>query len=73
MRIGRAGARPAEGIKWYAALHHGADRIGRRDMETRYGVGQSLPDVVLSALNGDPVSLATLRGKRRLLYMWGSW
>ncbi len=42
-------------------------------MESRYGVGYPLPAIELPTLDGDPVSLADLRGKRRLLYMWGSW
>jgi hypothetical protein len=37
------------------------------------GVGCPLPDVTLPALAGAVVRLADLRGKRRLLYLWGSW
>jgi hypothetical protein len=36
-------------------------------------IGEPLPAIALPALNGDPVQLAVLRGKRRLLFMWGSW
>lgn len=36
-------------------------------------VGQSLPDLTLPDLNGQPVRLADFRGKRLLLYVWGSW
>lgn len=42
-------------------------------MESRYGVGYPLPALKLPTLDGASVSLADLRGKRRLLYMWGSW
>jgi hypothetical protein len=37
------------------------------------GVGDPLPDVTLSSLAGGACRLAALRGKRRLLFMWGSW
>lgn len=37
------------------------------------GVGGSLLDVTLPSLDGEAVPLGALRGKRRLLYMWGSW
>ena len=37
------------------------------------GVGDPLPDVTLPSLGGGDYQLATLRGKRRLLFMWGSW
>jgi hypothetical protein len=42
-------------------------------MEHVDGVGCRLPDVALPALAGGSVRLADLRGKRRLLYVWGSW
>jgi hypothetical protein len=42
-------------------------------METMTGIGHHLPDVTLPTLNGEAVVLTALRGKRRLLYMWGSW
>jgi hypothetical protein len=45
-------------------------------MEGREGpitVGQTLPPLVLPDLAGQPVSLTSLRGKRVLLFMWGSW
>ncbi len=42
-------------------------------MANVYGVGCPLPDAALPTLDGGAVRLADLRGKRRLLYMWGSW
>lgn len=36
-------------------------------------VGDRLPDVTLRGLNGDTMALGALRGKRRLLFFWGSW
>ncbi len=37
------------------------------------GVGEPLPDIFLSDLDGNLVNLGDLKGKRRLLFMWGSW
>ncbi len=37
------------------------------------GVGDRLPDVTLPGLDGEAVALGALRGKRRLLFFWGSW
>jgi hypothetical protein len=42
-------------------------------MVNEYGVGHPLPDVTLPSLDGPAVPLSALRGKRRLLYLWGSW
>jgi peroxiredoxin len=42
-------------------------------MENPNGVGHPLPNAILPALRGETVDLASLRGKRRLLFMWGSW
>ena len=43
-------------------------------METaRVGVGDRLPEVTLPGLDGGEVRLGDLRGKRRLLFFWGSW
>ncbi|CAA9550381.1 MAG: hypothetical protein AVDCRST_MAG70-875 [uncultured Thermomicrobiales bacterium] len=42
-------------------------------MTTATDVGQGLPDLRLSALDGGEVRLADLRGKRSLLFMWASW
>lgn len=36
-------------------------------------VGDRLPSITLPRLGGGEVALDTLRGKRRLLFMWGSW
>ncbi len=36
-------------------------------------VGQALPSIILPTLDGQPFDLASLRGKRVLLFMWGSW
>ena len=42
-------------------------------MQSVSGVGFPLPDETLPSLDGRAVRLGDLRGKRRLLYMWGSW
>lgn len=42
-------------------------------MQIVNGVGFPLPDVTLPSLDGEAVRLGELRGKRRLLYLWGSW
>jgi peroxiredoxin len=36
-------------------------------------VGDRLPDVPLQGPDGETVALGALRGKRRLLFFWGSW
>jgi peroxiredoxin len=36
-------------------------------------IGDRLPDVTLPRLDGGDLRLAELRGKRFLLFMWGSW
>ena len=36
-------------------------------------VGDQLPSITLEGLNGEAVSLDAFRGKRRLLFFWGSW
>lgn len=36
-------------------------------------VGDHLPSITLPRLSGGEVTLDALRGKRRLLFMWGSW
>jgi peroxiredoxin len=35
--------------------------------------GDRLPSLSLPQLNGDTFSLESLRGKRSLLFFWGSW
>ncbi|CAA9417007.1 MAG: hypothetical protein AVDCRST_MAG35-1763 [uncultured Quadrisphaera sp.] len=40
---------------------------------TTTGAGQRLPDLTLPTLDGGDFRLADLRGKRTLLFMWGSW
>ena len=40
---------------------------------TTTGVGQMLPDLTLPRLDGGDLRFADLRGKRLLLFMWGSW
>ena len=37
------------------------------------GVGDQLPPVTLQDHTGAAVTLGGLRGKRRLLFFWGSW
>ena len=36
-------------------------------------VGQALPDLTLPTLDGGNLRFADLRGKKSLLFMWGSW
>ncbi|HEV2107847.1 MAG TPA: hypothetical protein VGR16_06265 [Thermomicrobiales bacterium] len=36
-------------------------------------VGQMLPDLTLPRLDGGELRFADLRGKKMLLFMWGSW
>jgi len=36
-------------------------------------VGQTLPDLTLPRLDGGELRFADLRGKKLLLFMWGSW
>lgn len=42
-------------------------------MQPLNAVGRPVPDVTLPTLDGGNQHFADLRGKRRLLYMWGSW
>ena len=36
-------------------------------------VGDRIPDLNLPRLDGEPVSLASYRGVRHILFMWASW
>ena len=36
-------------------------------------VGDAVPEVVLPALDGKPVSLSSYSGKKLLIFMWASW
>lgn len=36
-------------------------------------VGDMLPDIRLPRLSGGDLALGSLRGKRLLLFFWGSW
>ncbi len=36
-------------------------------------VGQTLPDLTLPRLDGGTLQFSDLRGKKLLLFMWGSW
>lgn len=37
------------------------------------GVGDAFPDVSLPLLDGEELHFSGLRGKKVLIYMWGSW
>ncbi len=37
------------------------------------GVGDRFPDMSLPLLDGGKLSFSDLRGKKVLIYMWGSW
>jgi peroxiredoxin len=36
-------------------------------------VGDTLPDITLPKLDGGELDLGSLRGKKLLLFFWGSW
>ena len=40
---------------------------------TATDAGQLLPDLTLPRLDGGDLRFADLRGKKLLLFMWGSW
>jgi cytochrome c biogenesis protein CcmG, thiol:disulfide interchange protein DsbE len=50
-----------------------ARRLKEHDMAATLTTGTPAPDLTLPSLDGDPVSLTDLRGKRLLLFFWGSW
>lgn len=37
------------------------------------GVGDRFPDVSLPLLDGGRLSFSSLKGKKALIFMWGSW
>jgi peroxiredoxin len=41
--------------------------------EATAAVGTPLPDLTLPRLDGGGLALADLRGKKLLLFFWGSW
>ena len=41
--------------------------------DTKTVVGTSLPNIVLPRLDGGVLRFGNLRGKRLLLFFWGSW
>ncbi len=42
-------------------------------IDTSPQVGDPLPDIILPRLDGGDLALRELRGRRRLLFFWGSW
>ena len=36
-------------------------------------VGQAIPDLALSGLNGGAINLRDFLGKKYILFMWASW
>jgi peroxiredoxin len=42
-------------------------------VSSRGRVGERLPDISLPTLDGDRLDFASLRGKKALLFFWGSW
>ena len=36
-------------------------------------IGELAPDFTLKSLEGRPVSLSDYRGKKTIVFMWGSW
>ena len=43
------------------------------ETSTRGRVGQELPEITLPLLDGGELDLGSLRGKKLLLFFWGSW
>ena len=37
------------------------------------GIGNQFPDIALPTLDGGELHVSDLRGKKVLLFMWGSW
>lgn len=37
------------------------------------GVGDPVPDVTLQTLDGQPLHLGDMAGKKYILFMWASW
>ncbi len=37
------------------------------------GIGDQFPDIALPTLDGGELHVSDLRGKKVLLFMWGSW
>lgn len=42
-------------------------------IDTTANVGDPLPDIVLPRLGGGELRFGELRGRRLLLFFWGSW
>lgn len=42
-------------------------------MATTMTAGKPVPDMTLPSLDGAPRALAEFKGKRLLLFFWGSW
>jgi hypothetical protein len=55
---------------WTAARY---DRTVIRIDSGRGQLGEALPDLTLPTLDGTPFALNSLRGRRFLLFFWGSW
>ncbi len=43
------------------------------ETSTRGRAGQALPDFTLPLLDGGELEVGALRGKKLLLFFWGSW
>jgi hypothetical protein len=58
----------------HAAIAHLDNRRSKEvDMATTLTAGTPAPDLTLPLLDGENISLTDLRGKRLLLFFWGSW
>lgn len=42
-------------------------------MQTLTTIGRSFPDVTLPLLDGEDLRFSDLRGRKLVLFMWGSW
>lgn len=43
------------------------------ETQARGRVGQDLPEITLPLLEGGDLEISSLRGKKLLLFFWGSW
>jgi peroxiredoxin len=43
------------------------------DVVARGRVGDTMPDITLPKLDGGELEFGSLRGKKVLLFFWGSW
>ena len=54
-------------------LEEAAEYVREKEMNEKLPVGSVAPEFTLDDLNGQPLSLSSLRGKYLILDFWGSW